>query len=435
MIGFTVFDVVNGFQCQHYFRLAQDGMGQRFPISFLEGRVKLRNDELILSRSMSPVYLISRCDTEHGALTWVGRYSPMPTDYADRDGSYFGVGIWFLESILLAEALTALIETIDRALRELMRNSNRSAWDIKTLRASQLGINPKYTDEITTKEQPAIGVGISGKEQQRLGFCVANGLSQPSGDVNDLNLAIDHICFGPPISYVSKVIIAQDPEAAAALRRSAYAIEIKVERILNSGAASVSEAKAANVVRPGPPGASKGSAEIAVSVAALQPRVDQIEATVLKTGRAIRFSRWFSIIALLFSIAAAFLSAQALLTQTEARPPAIAPAKTSSPNLMNPTPTPSTRADSGRGEPQQTTAQAGFDGHDKTGTSTGATRPVEPRYDFELVGLVSEIDSLLRRKELSGTSVLKANLEKARDEAQKQIEFLKAVQPGSPQLK
>jgi len=417
-------------------------MGQRFPISFLEGVVKLSNDELILSRSMSPIYLISRYDTEHGALTWVGRYSSMPTDYADRDGSYFGVGIWFLDSILFAEALTGLVENIDRALRELMRNSNRSAWSVKTIRASQLGINPRYSDEITANEQRAVGVGISGREQQRLGYCV----TVSTGGVNDLNLAIDQICFGAPNTNVSRVIIAQDLEAAVALRHSAYAVEIKVERVQNSGdVAVVSGVKPVDVSQPGPRGVSRGFglADVAVSVPTLQPRVEQIEAAVLKSGRATKLSRWIAIVALVISVVAVFLSSLDLLqirisdlaALTEAAPKSASPASTSHANPSSPGPTPAAKADGRHGDIQEANAQANPDGRDRIGASTDATRSVEPRYDIELIGLVSEVDGLLRRKEISANWMLKSSLEKVRDEAQKQIEVLKAAQPVSPQPK
>jgi hypothetical protein len=424
-------------------------MGQRFPISFLEDRVKLRNDELVLSRSMAPIYLFCRCNTEHGALTWAGKYSPLPTDYADREGSYFGVGIWFLESILPATDLTALVENIDQTLRELMRNSNRYNWDVKTLRAPQLWTNPRDAEEITAIERRATGVGISGAERPTLGFCVVgsqSGFSQPSGDLDDLNLAIDQICFGPKNPEVSRVIIARDPEVAAALRRLPYALEIKVERPQNKiDAASGSAAKEAESSQRGPPADAKGYglADIAASVAALQPRMDQIEAVVSKIGRAIRISRWFSIVALVISMAAAVLSSLALLQfrmtdlvgESGARNPTVASVPTFSPNASGPSPAPSLKAASGHGEAQEPNAQTGSDGPDKTGASAGAKRPAEPRYDSELTGLVSSIDSLLRYKDISGNSTLKSSLEKAREEAQKQIEILKAAQPASPPLK
>src|SRR6516164_5675514 len=100
MIAVTAFDVVSGFRCQHFFRFACDSNGERFQIGMLEDIVKLANDELVLQRSMYPVYLVTRRATYFGVLTWVCKYEIVPDKYFGRNGSYFGLGVWFLNSIL-----------------------------------------------------------------------------------------------------------------------------------------------------------------------------------------------------------------------------------------------------------------------------------------------------------------------------------------------
>jgi hypothetical protein len=145
---------------------------------------------------MGPVYLVTRRATGFGLLTWVGKYDIVPDEYFSREGSYYGLGVWFLNSILDGVEIVNFIEKYETELRSLMEKSTIHGWDIKELAASQLGISGEVVDQVSKREHEATSAGIGVKPKAALGFHV---LASGGGDQGDTSGTIS---VGRVIDYV-----------------------------------------------------------------------------------------------------------------------------------------------------------------------------------------------------------------------------------------
>jgi hypothetical protein len=453
MFAFTVFDVVKGFDCQHFFRLASDSNEERIPLDLLNDIVKLKNEEIILKRSMGPVFVICKRRTDYGVLTWIGKYAALPVEYAERDGSYFGVGLWFLGSYFDKNKISKTVKTIEKSearLRELLRRSDIYSWNVKKIDQRSL----EDVGDIIDKNDPIISrrseeVGIGSEPKGGLAYCIV----EPGfgGRVINIEKAVDSIINGPTESDISRVIVAQGPEAASALRQSRFAIELPLDRVARSPAIkgstlptgwarSLPEPTGTSDSRHGVAGVTQrsGAAVFGSQLAELRGDLDQFGVWIRSTRREVRL---LTIVAVLNIAALSGMIYMAVRDRAVDHPPREATSTSKSsdaPSVENPTGPPSERSGS-RVTVSNDSATAHIPGASAAPTgpdeSSSNARPAEASYDAELVGLIATIDNFLRRKELKKDTALRTNLEHSREEAQKKVESMRSLAPNpSPPL-
>jgi hypothetical protein len=453
MFAFTVFDVVQGFDCQHFFRLASDSNEERIPLELLNDIVKLKNEEIILKRSMGPLFVICNRRTDHGVLTWIGKYAALPLEYAERDGSYCGVGLWFLDSYFDDNRISKIVKAIEKSearLRELLRKSDIYSWSIKKIDQGNLediGYLIDKNNPIASRNNKA---GIGSERKGRLAYCTAK--PDLGGRVVNIEKAIDSIINGPAESDISRVIVAQGPEAESALRRSKFAIELPLDRVARSPAIKRSILPAGwarSLPEPtGPNDSRHGFAEVTqrpaepvfgTQLAELRAEVDQFGVWIRSTCRAVRLLTIAAVLNIAALSAVIYMSVRDRAVDYLPREATSTSTWTSSgaPAAQSPGGPPSERTRSGvvvsneHATVQVPGASALPTGSDE---SSSNARPAGGSYDVELGGLISTIDVFLRRRELKRDSALRTTLEHSREEAQKQAESMRSPAPNpSPQ--
>jgi hypothetical protein len=316
MFALTIFDVVQGFDCQHFFRLASDSNAERIPLELLNDIVKLKNEELILKKSMGAVFVVCNRRTDHGVLTWIGKYAALPLKYAERDGSYCGAGLWFLDSSYDSNKISKIVRTIEKnesRLRELLTQSDIYSWNLRKIGQSSLedigGLIDKDSPTVSRRRE----TGIGSEPKGGLAYCIA----EPGfgGREANIEMAVDSIFNGPLEPNISRVIVAQGPEAASALRRSRFAVELQMDRVARSPAikrstfpagwaGSIPEPTAVGDPRHGFARATQRSVEAVVGsqLAELRGELDQFGVSIRSARREVR----------LFMIAAVLLNVVAL---------------------------------------------------------------------------------------------------------------------------
>jgi hypothetical protein len=374
MIAFTLFDVVKGFRCRHFFRLESDQRQERFSKTVLEEIVKLKNNDLVLTESLGSIFVLCKRETEHGILTWVGKYSVLPRAYADRDGSYFGVGVWFLNTMLSGKETVDVLESIESRLKECISSTNRYEWDLASVRGSYLGIDQRYTDELSRREDVRVAVGIVGGGEEKLGFQEVSG--------QDFAQGVEDICSGLKGREFSRVILTSVSEAATMLRHSQYANEIR-----GFGAALTTRIKQATHVNQNRAYREGGSHGESGTLTLFSKRFDSLEGLITQSQRT-----WQMVFLSTLVCAALFAGATILLVW-----------------------------DRVQSKPISNDAGALQIGQD-IGASLNRAVIYENDYNDQVKLLVVDIDAVLKRNELKKDSTLRSTLQHARDEAQKQLD-------------
>jgi hypothetical protein len=152
VIAFAAFDVVRGFDCEYLLFPPKD-MG--LDIRAYNDLIKLNEGQLIMPRGTTGFVALARCDSQHGLLTWIGRYKPTPTNLSSRSGDHFGVGIWLLSSKVEGGYVLEVLEEKVNILENLMQASDKHSWDVRRLSPSALLVdNSSFIHETQAHERP-----------------------------------------------------------------------------------------------------------------------------------------------------------------------------------------------------------------------------------------------------------------------------------------
>jgi hypothetical protein len=391
----------------------------------LEDIVKLANDELVLQRSMYPVYLVTRRATDFGVLTWVGKYEIVPDKYFGRNGSYFGLGVWFLNSILDGVEVVNFIEKHETELCGLMETSTIHGWDIKELVASQLGITGELVDQVSKREHEGASAGIGVKPKGALGFHV---LASGSGDQRDtsdtirLGKVIDYVLREGQLSDFSRMIFVRDGEAAGALRGSEYAVEWPASRPTRK---NQDRGRSSQV-----------SAQIArrddEDTGKRRRFLDRIGGSVFNRLLPLACA-FFALICVLSTLGNLYLTVPRVVRSYSYNTPDAA--LTSAAAMSNASPLPSGQNESRLGDnPSPTNIQdanqaGNFNGVDQRASNL-KTRRVGENNVGDITRLIAQVDSILQDKDFKWDMAFQKTLEHTREEAQKQLDLLRSSAPS-----